>query len=326
MAIEIRLLRHAVTLARIGNYARAARVLHVSQPTMSRSIASLEHRLGVRLFDRGPGGVEPTAFGRVLLEHGARLLEDQAHLEREIKLLAGLEIGTLAVSAGPYPLEISVATAVTRLLAGHPRLKVEVMVASPRDALREVVAGHVDVVVIDVRSIGDRSSLVVEPMPSHDIFLACRPGHPLAGRTQLTASTVFSFPTASTPVLGDAVRAVESAGDAAGKINPETRDFVPAIHVNSQAIARQIAAGTDAIVPGSASMLADDIRSGRLVTIDFHTPLMRTHYGIVHHRHRTLSPPALAFIECLRSVESEVVAAEANAPPAARKGRRSRRK
>jgi DNA-binding transcriptional LysR family regulator len=219
-----------------------------------------------------------------------------------------------------------VATAVTRLLAGHPRLKVEVMVASPRDALREVVAGHVDVAVIDVRSIGDRSSLVVEPMPSHDIFLACRPGHPLAGRTQLTASTVFSFPTASTPVLGDAVRAVESAGDAAGKINPETRDFVPAIHVNSQAIARQIAAGTDAIVPGSASMLADDIRSGRLVTIDFHTPLMRTHYGIVHHRHRTLSPPALAFIECLRSVESEVVAAEANPPPAARKGRRSRRK
>ena len=127
-------------------------------------------------------------------------------------------------------------------------------------------------------------------------------------------------------MLGDAVRALESAGDAAGKINPETRDFVPAIHVNSQAIARQIAAGTDAIVPGSASMLADDIRSGRLVTIDFHTPLMRTHYGIVHHRHRTLSPPALAFIECLRSVESEVVAAEANAPPAARKGGRSRRR
>ncbi len=305
MAIEIRLLRHAVTLARIGNYARAARALHVSQPTMSRSIASLEHRLGVRLFDRGPGGVEPTAFGRVLLEHGARLLEDHAHLEREIRLLAGLEVGTLAVSAGPYPLEISVATAVTRLLAGHPRLKVEVMVAGPRDALREIIAGHADVVVVDVRTIGDRSSLVVEPLPSHDIFMACRPGHPLAGRTRLTASTVFSFPIASTPVFGDAV---------------------PAIHVNSQAIARQIAAGTDAIVPGSASMLAEDLRSGRLVTIDFHTPLMRTHYGIVHHRHRTLSPSARAFIECLRSAESEVVAAEANAPPVARKGGRSRRR
>jgi DNA-binding transcriptional LysR family regulator len=326
MAIEIRLLRHAVTLARIGNYARAARVLHVSQPTMSRSIASLEHRLGVRLFDRGPGGVEPTAFGRLLLERGARLLEDQAHLEREIKLLAGLEVGALAVSAGPYPLEISVATAVTRLLAGHPRLKVEVMVASPREVLRDVVAGQVDVGVVDMRGTGDRSSLAVEPLPSHNIFLACRPDHPLAGRRRLTASAVFSFPIASTPALGEAARVVESAGDAAGRIDPETRDFVPAIHVNSQAIARQIAAGTDAVVPGTASMLAEDLKSGRLVTIDFHTPAMRTHYGIIHLKHRTLSPPAQAFIERLRSVESEVVAAEANAPPAAHKGGRSRRR
>ena len=119
---------------------------------------------------------------------------------------------------------------------------------------------------------------------------------------------------------------VESAGDAAGRIDPETRDFVPAIHVNSQAIARQIAAGTDAVVPGTASMLAEDLKSGRLVTIDFHTPAMRTHYGIIHLKHRTLSPPAQAFIERLRSVESEVVAAEANAPPAAHKGGRSRRR
>jgi len=206
------------------------------------------------VFDRGPRGVKPTAFGQVLLQQGTRLLEDQAHLEREIKLLAGLEIGTLAVSAGPYPLEISVAMAMTRLLAGHPRLKAQVMVASPREVLRDVVAGQVDVGVVDMRGIGGRTRPAVEPLASHNIFLACRTDHPLAGRRRLTASAVFSFPIASTPLAADA------------------------------------------------------------------------HYGIVHHRHRTLSPPALAFIERLRSVESEVPAAEANAPPAAGKGRRSRRK
>ncbi len=94
MTIELRLIRYAVALGEHGNYARAAEALKITQPSLSRSIASLEAELGVPLFDRGPKGAVPTAFGRVLIDCGDDVMQREAHLRREIALLAGLEQGS----------------------------------------------------------------------------------------------------------------------------------------------------------------------------------------------------------------------------------------
>jgi hypothetical protein len=53
-----------------GSMAKAAEHLAISQPVVSRSIASLEHTLGVRLLDRSRSGIVPTLYGRALLTHG----------------------------------------------------------------------------------------------------------------------------------------------------------------------------------------------------------------------------------------------------------------
>jgi DNA-binding transcriptional LysR family regulator len=121
---ELRLIRQAIELGRHGNFARAAEALGLSQPSVTRGIAALERSLGVPLFDRTRKGVIPTAFGRVLLERGEAVLRSEANLRREIELLAGLEEGSLAIGAGPYPAEISVATAVARVASAHPRLRI----------------------------------------------------------------------------------------------------------------------------------------------------------------------------------------------------------
>ncbi len=63
-----------LALARHRNFARAADQLHLSQPTLSRSIARLEETLGVALFDRTREGVIPTEYGRVVIERGQDIL------------------------------------------------------------------------------------------------------------------------------------------------------------------------------------------------------------------------------------------------------------
>jgi DNA-binding transcriptional LysR family regulator len=66
MDIDIRLVRHVLTLAQHRNFARAAEKLHLSQPALSRSISRLEETLGVALFDRTPrGAVEQVLDGSV---------------------------------------------------------------------------------------------------------------------------------------------------------------------------------------------------------------------------------------------------------------------
>ena len=56
--------------------ARAAIQLSISQPAISKVVADMEHTLGVRLFDRTSQGVEPTLYGRALINSGTAVLDD----------------------------------------------------------------------------------------------------------------------------------------------------------------------------------------------------------------------------------------------------------
>jgi DNA-binding transcriptional LysR family regulator len=318
--IELRLIQHALTLGRVRHFARAAEELHVAQPSLSRNIAALEKAVGVRLFDRGKGGVQPTAYGRVLLERGADLVTREADLRREIQLLAGLEIGVLAVGAGPYPTEISVGNAVTRLLRAHPGLKVTLITAEPDEIVRKVLTGEYDVGVANPGVLGITPRLSFEPLAPHDVYFASRPGHPLTAMRELDLETVLRFPIVTTLFAGEAA-AVVAAHEGAGSIDRETGNFAPAIHVNSLSLALRIARDSDALFPGTASMLSPDVETGRLVRLDFHIPAMRTNHGILTQRDRTHSPAARAFIETLKAVEKEVADSEGPRPAGAlRKG------
>lgn len=83
--METDLLRTFVLVSEELNFTRAAKRLHLSQPSLSRRIRDLEQILGGRLFDRGPRKVEITAFGAQQLPRAIAVLEqvddfiDQAH-------------------------------------------------------------------------------------------------------------------------------------------------------------------------------------------------------------------------------------------------------
>ncbi len=329
MMIELRFIRHALALAQHGNFARAAESLCITQPSLSRSIATLERALEVPLFDRRPRCVTPTPFGRVLLELGANLLSREAELRREIRLLAGLEKGSLTVGAGPYASEISVATAIARVVNAHPRLKIQFTTADPAEIVRDVLAERIDVGVAATSGASDDQRLVVETLPSHPIVLACRPGHPLATERQPSLARVHAFPLVTTLLRGAAAATASRLGAGAATTG-DGGDFVPPISVNSLTLARLIARDSDALFPATASMIADDLATGLLARIDFAAPAMRTHYGVIYLAGRTLAPAARAFIEALHAVEGEAQQADSrplakpSSPPPSAAGSASR--
>ena len=71
-----------MAVVQAGSMRKAAVQLNTNQPSISRSIAELEHTLGVQLLDRNPHGVEPTQYGRALLDCGAAVFDD-LHQGRE---------------------------------------------------------------------------------------------------------------------------------------------------------------------------------------------------------------------------------------------------
>jgi DNA-binding transcriptional LysR family regulator len=302
--IQLRQIRHALVLARLGNFGRAALALGLTQPSLTRSIAVLEKSLGVKLFDRDHAGVRPTVFGRALVAEGAALLEGEAALERRIGALAGLEEGTLVVSAGPYVSEISVGNAIARISDAHPRLRLQVLVVNPEEVVRMVKDRQCDVGLANTLGLEHEPSLIIERLPTHGVHLACRPGHPLTGRSTLEMEDVLKFPLASTQLHGE-VAAVVGKSTAFGNLDPVTGLFTPSILVNSLSLARQIAANSDALFAGTASMLSSDLAAGRLVRIEFKIPIMRTYYALIRRRDCTPSPALDTFIKVLWQVETE---------------------
>ncbi|MBE0627874.1 MAG: LysR family transcriptional regulator [Burkholderiales bacterium] len=320
MTIDLRQIRHALALGRYRNFARAAEALNLTQPSLSRSIAALERTLEVPLFDRTRKGVAPTAFGRVLLEQGELVLRREADLRREIQLLAGLEGGTLSVGAGPYASEISVASAIARVAATYPRLKIRFATADPADVIRDVLAERLDVGIAGIAGLEHDDRLAIESLPSHRIVLACRPGHPLASQARPALARVLDFPLVTTLLRGVGAAVASSQGKPAPRLAPVDQDLVPHILVNSLALARLIARESDAIFPGTTSMLAEDVASGHLTLIDFDMPSLKTDYGVLYLRSRTLAPAARVLIDVVQEIEAN---AQSDRTPATSSAKRA---
>jgi DNA-binding transcriptional LysR family regulator len=161
--------------------------------------------------------------------------------------------------------------------------------------------------------IAETPRLHCELLHSHPVYLACRPGHPLAGRDDLALDDVLGYPLATT-VLAGPQGAAASRGRGAGFLDKASGVFTPAVHVNSLSLARRIAQESDALIPATASMLAADLAAKKLVTLDFQAPELKTEYGLITLADRSLAPATVEFVSILRTVEAEIVAAEATMP------------
>jgi DNA-binding transcriptional LysR family regulator len=111
-----------------GSMAQAGKQLALSQPAISKSIAELEHTLGVSLLDRTPRGVVPTPYADVLLKRGTVLFDDLRLTLEEIEHLRDPTQGELRVGA-PEPLVPLLTAIIDGLVSRHPRMHFDVAVA-----------------------------------------------------------------------------------------------------------------------------------------------------------------------------------------------------
>jgi DNA-binding transcriptional LysR family regulator len=110
-----------LAVAEHGNMAKAAEWLAISRPVVSKTIADLEHILGVRLLDRTSQGVEPTLYGRALLKRALAVFDELNQSVREIEYLSDPTAGEVRVGCNEVMSAGLVSVAVDRLLRRHPQ-------------------------------------------------------------------------------------------------------------------------------------------------------------------------------------------------------------
>lgn len=177
MRPTLRQLEYIVAVAECERFGEAARVLNVSQPTLSAQIAEVEAELGIDVFERGRHGAIPTPVGQELIERAKQILglvrDFKALAKRGAGSLTGrVELGVLP-SIGPYFLPQA-----TRILhAEFPELRLAVREERTVDldtALRE---GLVDVIISTEPDHPDCASMALF---EEDIWISAAPDHPLS--------------------------------------------------------------------------------------------------------------------------------------------------
>src|SRR5690349_10870710 len=105
-----------------GTMGKAAQLLNTTQPNVSRMIADLEHALGVRLLDRHRQGVEPTEYGRTLLEGGTAVFDELRRTVKNIEFLADPTVGEVRIGCTPWLAASFGAAAIDRFARRYPRI------------------------------------------------------------------------------------------------------------------------------------------------------------------------------------------------------------
>lgn len=123
-------LRIALAIAEHGSLSGAAATLHISHPTLSRRLQLMERRLGTRLFERRPSGLNPTAAGEAALQLARRLREDIAALERRIGGHDAMADGPVRMTAPDAVAEYLLPDVLAAVCREHPGLTIDLVVAN----------------------------------------------------------------------------------------------------------------------------------------------------------------------------------------------------
>src|SRR5215475_777546 len=145
--LKLRDLHVLFAVVQWGSMAKAAHHLSVSQPVVSAAVAGLEQTLGVRLLDRTRRGVEPTMYGRALLDHGRAAFDALREGVREIEFLADPTAGELRIGCPEWIAAGLLPVIIDQLLQKHPGIvfHVDQTITATRD-FRELRERSLDLV------------------------------------------------------------------------------------------------------------------------------------------------------------------------------------
>lgn len=142
--MELRHLRDFLVVIESGSLGDAARRLHTSQPTLTRSMKLLEQAVGGAVFDRTPHGMRPTALGRALERRARIIMGEIGSAQRELDDLVSVRRGKVVVGTGPMFALSILPRAITRFQAQFPNIDVGIVHGPMRQTLDGVKTGEID--------------------------------------------------------------------------------------------------------------------------------------------------------------------------------------
>ncbi len=143
--MELRVLNYFLTIAREENFTRAARQLHVTQPTLSRQIADLEQELGVKLFVRSNHNIILTEDGMILKRRAQEILSLADKTKRDFLQKDEALSGTISIGSGEFRSTEYLAKIIVGFRRKYPNVTYEIYSGNANNIRDYIERGHLDI-------------------------------------------------------------------------------------------------------------------------------------------------------------------------------------
>lgn len=290
-----------MTVVEAGSMGKAAQRLHTSQPAISRSIAGLEHTFGVRLLERTAQGVEPTEYGRALLDGGVAVFDDLQQAVRKMEFLADPTAGELRVGSTVFTAASFVTAIIDRLSRRHPKMTFQLVTAAWEGLHRELSERNVELLITRQFGPGPDERLDFEFLFDEAFVVAAGASSPWARRRKVELRDLVNESWVLPPPESAISAIARQAFAASGLDYPRATaiTLTPEVRMSLLATGRFIT-----IFP--ASTVRFSARRSEIKVLPVKLPVDRVPSGIVTLRNRSLSPVARLFIDAARAVAKTV--------------------
>jgi DNA-binding transcriptional LysR family regulator len=296
--LKLRDLHILLAVAERGSMAKAAHDIAVSQPVVSKTIADLEHALGVRLLDRSRQGVEPTPHGHALLRRSVAAFDELREGVKEIEFLSEPTTGEVRVGALVAMVAGLLPMAIARMRDRHPRLTIHVKQLTTSPAVYENLRQRaVDFIIGRILSRTHEKDLSVEILSDEPLFVVTEAKNRWANRRKIAIADLLGEPwilpepdTEVGMLVADAFHASGVEVPRAAVVCSSTEIFWPLLATGK----------FFAILPRSILQFSVQRRLVKVLPVGL--PVQPKPIGIVTMKNRTLSPAAELFVENVREV------------------------
>lgn len=279
--MDVRNMRQLLALRQHGSFARAARDLGMSQPSLTAAISRLEDQLKVKLVDRTPAGSQLTPIGELVADRALKVVAETEQIVRDAALVSGGEAGTVTMGVGSSLRNAFVPRLMRLLAAEHPQLGLLVEVLD-RDRLVPLVRERtLDLAIVARNSAGGDEDLAATDVLTCEVVAVAHPDHALAGETAVSLVRFAGFPSAG----------VTQRDFSNTRLLPPGMDEGPLLRyrANDYDVLLEFAYAGAATLVAPAFVVQDALRQGRLKRIDLDWS-MRVTYAAVATRAASYSP------------------------------------
>ncbi|MDI6800253.1 MAG: selenium metabolism-associated LysR family transcriptional regulator [Actinomycetota bacterium] len=294
--MEIRELKTFCAVIENKSFTKAGSEVHLSQPTVSLQIKSLEREFGVKLLDRMDRGVIATTEGEILYQHAKEILAKVDQIKSDLSESSGNKIaGRLTIGTG-----VTVGEGLMPLLLGsfkksYPAVEVVLRILDTAEIIRQMLDYKLDVGIVGADI--NEKDLVLEKFTEDNLVLIAPPSHPWAKRASVSLDEVVKEPFiiredgSGTRISIRKKLKVRGIGES---------DLKVVLELGSTGAIKHAVMGGEGVSIINQKSARYEVKAGLLLEISIDDFEIKKDYYLALHRRRTKSKQLRAFLQFLK--------------------------